>query len=86
MSLRCSLANSPLDSLLCNLGGRVLDWQKVEILLRHLQLTMACKNISVLIVLGIQGSELPLFRGLALRVVEVDDLTEDGDLLDKVLQ
>lgn len=86
MSLRCGLANSPLDSLLCNFGRRIFDGQKIKILLRYLQLTVAREDVGIFVVFDIQRSQLPVFCSLALGIIEVDDLAEDGDFFDKVLQ
>lgn len=75
-----------LDSLLSNLCCRVLGRQQIQILLSDLQLTVTSQDISVLSVLGVQRSKLPVLAGLAVGILEANNLAEDCDLLNEVLQ
>lgn len=59
---------------------------ETEILLRDLQATMSCCNISILHILVVEQAQSPVRLLLAFRIFKLGDLAEQGHLLDQALQ
>jgi hypothetical protein len=64
----------------------VLLRNKVEVLLSDLQASMCSDNIGIFDVLVIQDVQAPLGVLGPFRILELGDLTENGDLLNQALQ
>jgi hypothetical protein len=63
-----------------------LRGKQVQILLRHLELTVGRDDVGILRILVVQGRQLPSRRLLLLGVIELGHLSEHGHLLDQALQ
>jgi len=85
-SLRSSLPDGLLDSVPGHLCRRVLLGEEIEVLLRNGKLSMGRRNIGVLDILGVKRAKFPVRLFGLLCVLELDDLTEDSDLLDQILE
>lgn len=78
--MRCQLHSAP-----CQLGSRITGWQQINVLLSNFQFALAGQDLCVFSVLVIEGGQLPISRLSQFLVLELGDLTEDGNLLDEGL-
>jgi hypothetical protein len=75
-----------LQASLRTVGAFELGRKKADVLLRAGQLSVSSQNISVLDIELVQRCKLPVRSGRLVSILEVGDLPEDRDLLDKCLQ
>ena len=75
-----------LDPIPGHIGSWILLREKIQVLLSDRELAMRGSDISVLHILGVQGTKLPVSLLLLLLVLETCDLSEDRHLLNEVLE